>query len=66
MQHISGIVPGISKVLYGDRQRDNSFDWGDMAANGGGALGGALVSICVNNKIQLSIDSRWKAAGAVG
>lgn len=57
-----GIVPGIFKELYDDRQKDNSFDWGDMAANTGGALVGALISNYVNNKIQVSIDSKTKGA----
>lgn len=56
-----GIVPGIFKELYDDRQKDNSFDWGDMAANTGGAFVGAMISNYVNNKIQVSIDSKNKA-----
>lgn len=55
-----GIVPGILKELYDDRQRDNSFDWGDMAANAGGALTGAIISNCINNKIQLNHDPKSK------
>ncbi|MCX5812832.1 MAG: hypothetical protein NT178_09855 [Proteobacteria bacterium] len=57
-----GIVPGIFKELYDDRQKNNSFDWGDMAANAGGALVGALISNYVNNKIQVSIDNNGKGA----
>jgi uncharacterized protein YfiM (DUF2279 family) len=57
-----GIIPGIAKELYDDSQRDNSFDWGDMAANAGGALVGALISNYVNNRIQVSIDNKGKGA----
>jgi hypothetical protein len=57
-----GIVPGVFKELYDDRQKNNSFDWGDMAANTGGALVGALLSNYVNNKIQVGIDSNGKGA----
>lgn len=58
-----GIVPGIFKELYDDRQKGKYFDWGDMAANTGGALVGALISNYVNNRIQVSLDSRGKGAG---
>ena len=57
-----GIVPGIFKELYDDRQKNNQFDWGDMAANTGGAFVGALISNYVNNKIQVSIDYKGKGA----
>lgn len=57
-----GIVPGVFKELYDDRQKNNSFDWGDMAANTGGALVGALISNYVNNRIQISIDNNGKGA----
>ncbi|OPY71319.1 MAG: lipoprotein [Syntrophorhabdus sp. PtaU1.Bin050] len=57
-----GIVPGVFKELYDDRQKNKSFDWGDMAANTGGALVGALISNYVNNKIQVSIDGDGKGA----
>ena len=56
-----GIVPGIFKELYDDRNGE-SFDWGDMAANAGGALTGALISNYVNNKIQVDIDTKAKSA----
>lgn len=59
-----GIVPGIFKEFYDDRQKNKSFDWGDMAANAGGALIGALLSNYVNNKIQVSIDNNGKGAKA--
>ncbi|OPY74149.1 MAG: lipoprotein [Syntrophorhabdus sp. PtaU1.Bin002] len=57
-----GIVPGVFKELYDDRQKNKSFDWGDMAANTGGALVGALISNYVNNRIQVSINSDGKGA----
>jgi len=57
-----GIIPGIFKELYDDRQKDNSFDWGDMAANTGGAFVGAVISNYVNDKIQVSIDNNVKGA----
>jgi putative lipoprotein len=60
-----GIVPGIFKELYDDRQKDNSFDWGDMAANAGGALVGALLSNYINNRIQISFDNNGKGAKIV-
>ena len=58
-----GIVPGILKELYDDRQKDESFDWCDMAANAGGALSGAIISNYINNKIQLDYDPKTKKAG---
>ena len=60
-----GIVPGIFKELYDDRQKDQSFDWGDMAANTGGALVGALISNYVNNRIQVNIDNKNKSAKVI-
>jgi putative lipoprotein len=57
-----GIVPGIFKELYDDRQKNNQFDWGDMAANAGGAVVGALISNYVNTKIQVSIYNNGKGA----
>ncbi|OPY75265.1 MAG: lipoprotein [Syntrophorhabdus sp. PtaU1.Bin050] len=57
-----GIVPGVFKELYDDRQKNKSFDWGDMAANTGGALVGALISNYINNRIQVSIDGDGKGA----
>jgi uncharacterized protein YfiM (DUF2279 family) len=57
-----GIVPGIFKELYDDRQKDNEFGWGDMAANAGGALVGALISNYVNNKIEVRFDIKEKKA----
>jgi putative lipoprotein len=57
-----GIVPGIFKELYDARQKNNSFDWDDMAANIGGALVGALISNYVNNKFQVSLDNNRKVA----
>ena len=60
-----GIVPGIFKELYDDGQKDQSFDWGDMAANTGGALVGALISNYVNNRIQVNIDNKNKSAKVI-
>ena len=57
-----GTVPGLLKEFYDDHKKNNQFDWGDMAANAGGAFVGAMISNYVNNRIQVSVDSKAKRA----
>ncbi len=58
-----GVMPGLAKEVIDSQKKDNYFSTGDMAANLGGSLVGALLGNWLNNKYWAQVEAGKERIG---